>query len=98
MQKLFDELRVSNTNTYIVDEHNNEINTKQVDSGYWSLGFDRDGSCFEMFKITRERAKQYITDFGEFKLSDADITDLDNARYYWNENMHDSGILHIHKT
>ena len=51
-----------------------------------------------MFKITRERAKQYITDFGEYKLSDADITDFDNARYYWNENMHDSGILHIHKT
>ena len=96
MQELFNELRVSNTNTYIVDSNNNEINTKQVDSGYWALAFDRDGSCFEMYKVTREYAKDSITDFGHYKLTDAHITDFANARYYWNENMCDTGILHIH--
>ena len=93
---MFEELRVSNTSTHIVDEHNTTISTKQVSTGYWGLGFDRDGQCFEMYKITRERAKDWITDFGEYKLADAHITDFENARYYWNENMCDGGILRIH--
>jgi hypothetical protein len=96
MQKLFDELRVSNTNTYIVDANCTEINTKQVGTGYWLLGFDRDGTCFEMCNISRHNAKDIITDFGETKLCDVEIVNYVGARYYYNENSADTGILHIH--
>ena len=50
-----------------------------------------------MSKISKESAKDSITGFGEYKVSDADITDFDGARYYYNENMPDSGALNIKK-
>ena len=30
------------------------------------LGYDRDGSCFEMNKISKESAKDSITGYGEY--------------------------------
>ena len=95
MQNMFDELRIDD-NTYIED-NGKEITLADVGTGYWLLGYDRDGSCFEMSKMSQEQAKDSITGFGEYKVSDADITDFDGARYYWNENMADSGVLHIKK-
>ena len=94
MKNLLQELRVSNTDTYIVD-NNKEITTKQIGKGYWVLGFDRDGTCFEMYRTSREHAKDFITDYGATKLQDVEITDYVGARYYWNENSADSGILRV---
>ena len=93
MQNMFDELRVDD-NTNIMDG-NKELALDEVGPGFYSLGYDRDGSCFEMNKISKERAKDSITGYGEYKVADADITDFNGARYYYNENMPDSGILHI---
>ena len=95
MKNLLQELRVSNTDTYILDANNTEITTKQIGKGYWLLGFDRDGTCFEMCNISRDNAKDIITDFGETKLRDVEITDYVGARYYFNENTADSGILRV---
>jgi len=95
MQNMFNELGVSD-NTYITDG-NKELTLDEVGPGFWLLGFDRGGSCFEMSKMSREEAKDNITGYGEYKVADADITDLNGARYYWNENMPDTGVLHIKK-
>lgn len=96
MQKMFDELRVDD-NTNIMDG-NKELALDEVGPGFYSLGYDRDGSCFEMNKISKESAKDSITGYGEYKVADADITDFNGARYYYNENMPDSGVLNIKKT
>ena len=40
-----------------------------------------------MNKISKESAKDSITGYGEYKVVDADITDFNGARYYYNENM-----------
>ncbi len=93
MQDMFKELRIDD-NTYISDG-NKELTPAEVGSGFWSLGYDRSGSCFEMSKISKEHAKNNITGSGEYKVADADITDFGGARYYYNENMPDSGVLNI---
>ena len=95
MKQLLQELRVSNADTHIVDSNNKQITTKQIGKGYWLLGFDRDGTCFEMCSVSRQNAKDSITDFGTYSLSDLEITDYAGARYYWNENAHDTGLLRV---
>ena len=94
MQYLED-IRVSDENTYITDG-DKELSTTQIGTGFWLLGFDRDGSCFEMTKISRSRAKDIMFDYGNYKLKDLDVTDFGVATYYWNEEMHDGGILKVH--
>ena len=89
-----EEVRVDD-NTYITDGEQ-ELSTTQIGTGFWLLGFDRDGSCFEMTKISRATAKDYMFDYGNYKLKDLDVTDFGVATYYWNEEMHDSGILKVH--
>ena len=93
MQSMFNELRIDD-NTHITDG-GKELTPADVDSGFWLLGYDRSGSCFEMSKTSKENAKDSITGHGEYKVADADITDFNGARYYWNENMSDTGVLHI---
>ena len=93
MQNMFNELRIDD-NTNIMDG-NKKLALDEVGPGFYLLGYDRDGSCFEMNKISKERAKDSITGYGEYKVADADITDFNGARYYYNENMPDSGILNI---
>ena len=92
MQNILQEVRVDN-NTYITYEHNTEITTAQIGKGFWLLGFDRDGTCFEMTKISRKLAKDIMFDYGNYKLKDLDVTDFGNARYYWNEERADTGVL-----
>jgi len=89
-----EEVRVDN-NTYITDGEQ-ELTTADIGKGFWLLGFDRDGSCFEMTKISRARAKDFMFDYGNYKLKDLDVTDFGVATYYWNEEMHDGGILKVH--
>ena len=96
MQHYLEDIRVSDEDTYITDEHNNVITTAEISSGFWSLGFDRDGTCFEMTKISRRMAKDIMFDYGSYKLKDLDITDFGDARYYWNEETCDSGVLLVH--
>ena len=67
-----------------------------VGKGFWLLGFDRDGTCFEMCKISRSRAKEIMFDYGAYKLKDLDVTDFGDARYYYNEESADTGILLVH--
>lgn len=95
MKKVFNEIGVS-TDTYITDAQGNELAMKDVSKGFWVCGFDRDGSCFEMFEVSRDTARVYLR-LGECEngLDDLDITDFDDARYYWNENAHDTGVLKI---
>ena len=93
MQNMFNELRIDD-NTNIMDG-NKELALDEVGRGFYLLGFDRDGTCFEMTKISRSKAKDYLFDYGAYKLKDLDITDFNGARYYYNENMPDSGILNI---
>jgi len=94
MQGIFKELGIDK-DTYVLDGLK-EIPLSQVGPGYWLLGFDRDGSCFEISKEeSPQDAKDSITNYGKYKVSDADITDFAGARYYWNENMPDTGVLHI---
>jgi hypothetical protein len=88
------EVRV-NDNTYITDGAA-ELTTAEVGTGFWLLGFDRQGTCFEMTKISRARAKECLFDYGTYSLKDCDITDFGVATYYWNEEMHDGGILKVH--
>ena len=92
MQNILEEVRVDN-NTYITDGKT-ELTTADIGKGFWLLGFDRDGTCFEMTKISK--AKDYLFDYGAYKLKDLDITDFGDARYYWNENDADSGVLLVH--
>ena len=88
------EVRVDN-NTYILDGEQ-ELKTADIGTGFWLLGFDRDGTCFEMTKISRARAKQVMFDYGNLSLKDYDITDFGVATYYWNSELHDGGILKVH--
>jgi hypothetical protein len=90
-----EEVRVDDNNTYITDG-GKELTTADIGTGFWLLGFDRDGSCFEMTKISRARAKDFMFDYGNYKLKDLDVTDFGTATYYWNEEMHDGGILKVH--
>jgi len=94
MQKVFNNIRVDN-NTHITDG-DTELTTAQVSKGFWLCGFDRAGSCFEMTKISRARAKECLFDYGTYALKDCDITDFDCATYYWHEEMADGGILRVH--
>ena len=89
-----EEVRVDD-NTYITDGEQ-ELSTTQIGTGFWLLGFDRDGSCFEMTKISRATAKDYMFDYGNYSLKDLDITDFGVATYYWNAELHDGGILKVH--
>ena len=93
MQSMFNDLRIDD-DTYIMDG-NKELTLDEVGPGFYLLGYDRDGRCFEMSKTSKENAKDNITGYGEYKVSDADITDFDGARYYYNDNMSDGGVLHI---
>lgn len=95
LQNILLELAVSN-NTYILDADNVEITAKQIDTGYWGLGYDRDGTCFEMCKINRDTAKDWLQfDDADFNFKDLYIDDFGTARYYWNENACDTGVLHV---
>ena len=88
------EVRVDD-NTHITDGEQ-ELSTTQIGTGFWLLGFDRDGTCFEMTKISRARAKEVMFDYGNLSLKDYDITDFGVATYYWNSELHDGGILKVH--
>ena len=88
------EVRVDD-NTHITDG-GQELTTADIGTGFWLLGFDRDGTCFEMTKISRSRAKQVMFDYGNLSLKDYDITDFGVATYYWNSELHDGGILKVH--
>tara|TARA_B100000902_G_C27262189_1_gene891450 strand:+ start:192 stop:485 length:294 start_codon:yes stop_codon:yes gene_type:complete len=96
MQNILQELRVSNAGTYILDADNKEITTKQINTGYWVLAYDRDGTCFEMYKINRDKAKDYLEfNDADFNFKNLDITDFGTARYYWTENACDTGVLRV---
>ena len=60
-------IRVSDENTYITDG-DKELSATQIGTGFWLLGFDRDGTCFEMTKISRASAKDFMFDYGNYKL------------------------------
>jgi len=94
MQYLED-IRVSDKNTHITDGEQ-ELSTTQIGTGFWLLGFDRDGTCFEMTKISRAAAKDFMFDYGNYKLKDLAVTDFGTATYYWNAEQHDGGILKVH--
>ena len=96
MQHYLEDIRVSDEDTYITDEHNNVITTADVGSGFWLCGFDRDGTCFEMTKISRSTAKDYMFDYGAYSLKDLTVTDFGDAVYYYNEETCDGGILLVH--
>jgi len=49
-----------------------------------------------MTKISRSMAKDFMFDYGNYKLKDLDVTDLGTATYYWNEETCDGGILKVH--
>ena len=55
-----------------------------------------DGTCFEMTKISRSTAKDYMFDYGAYSLKDLTITDFGDAVYYYNEETCDGGILLVH--
>ena len=93
MQSMFNDLRIDD-DTYISDG-NKELTPAEVGPGFYLLGYDRSGRCFEMSKTSQQNAKDNITGYGEYKVSDADITDFDGARYYYNDNMPDGGVLNI---
>ena len=88
------EVRVDG-DTHITDG-GQELTTADIGTGFWLLGFDRSGTCFEMTKISRSRAKQVMFDYGNLSLKDYDITDFGAATYYWNSELHDGGILKVH--
>ena len=92
-KNMFNDLRIDD-DTHIMDG-NKELTLDEVGPGFYLLGYDRDGRCFEMSKTSKENAKDNITGYGEYKVSDADITDFDGARYYYNDNMSDGGVLNI---
>lgn len=94
MQKILQEVRVT-ADTYILDG-DAEITTADIGKGYWLLGFDRGGDCFEMSKIDRKRAKNILNDGDALVNGELDITDLDTATYYYNCNCSDMGVLIVH--
>ena len=81
MQHYLEDIRVSDENTYITDG-DKELTTAEIGSGFWSCGFDRDGTCFEMTKISRSTAKDYMFDYGAYSLKDLTVTDFGDAVYY----------------
>ena len=93
---IFEDINVD-SNTYIVDGKQ-ELQLADVSKrkGFWLLGYDRDGTCFEMTKISRRMAKDIMFDYGSYKLKDLTVTDFGDARYYWNEETCDSGVLLVH--
>ena len=72
------------------------VTTAEIGAGFWSCGFDRDGVCFEMTKISRSTAKDYMFDYGAYSLKDLTVTDFGDAVYYYNEETCDGGILLVH--
>ena len=90
MLQIYEEINVDN-NTYIVDG-NKELTLEQVGSGYWMLGFDRDGTCFEMYKT--ERSSGAVIDI--LRDADLEVYEHGDCTYYWTENIHDSSILYVH--
>ena len=95
MQHYLEDIRVSDEDTYITDG-GKELTTAEISSGFWSCGFDRDGTCFEMNKISRSTAKDYMFDYGAYSLKDLTVTDFSDAVYYYNEETCDGGILLVH--
>ncbi len=95
MQHYLEDIRVSDEETYITDG-DKELTTAEISSGFWSCGFDRDGTCFEMTKISRATAKDYMFDYGAYSLKDLTVTDFGDAVYYYNEETCDGGILLVH--
>ena len=95
MQHYLEDIRVSDEDTYITDG-GKELTTAEISSGFWSCGFDRDGICFEMTKISRSTAKDYMFDYGAYSLKDLTVTDFGDAVYYYNEETCDGGILLVH--
>ena len=93
---IFEDINVD-SNTYIVDGKE-ELQLADVSKrkGFWLLGYDRDGTCFEMCKINRATAKEYINEGNALINGEVDIADYGDAVYYWNENSADSGILLVH--
>ena len=90
--QIFDDIRVDN-NTYItVKQQEIALEDVHKHSGYWLCGFDRDGTCFEMYKTQRDSfaVKQILQD------ADVEVYEHDNCTYYWTENAHDSSILFVH--
>jgi len=67
---------------------------EKLGKGIFGLGFDRDGTCFEICEIDKQGARDWL-DLDRTKFSDLDITDFGDARYYWSENAHDGGVLII---
>ena len=90
MLQIYEEINVDN-NTYVLDG-NKEITLADVSSGYWMLGYDRDGTCFEMCKIDSEHfaVKDILQD------SELEVYEHGDCTYYWTENIHDSSILFVH--
>jgi len=68
---------------------------EKLGKGIFGLGFDRDGSCFEIFEINKQEARDMLELNDGTKFSNLDITDFGDARYYWSENTHDGGVLII---
>ena len=93
---IFEDINVD-SNTYIVDG-NKELQLADVSKrkGFWLLGYDRDGTCFEMSKISRATAKEIMFDYGNYSLKDFEIAEYSDSTYYWNEDSCDTGILLVH--
>jgi len=66
----------------------------KLGKGIFGLGFDRDGTCFEICELGRQEAKDWL-DLDRTNFSDLAITDFGDARYYWSENSCDTGVLII---
>jgi len=89
---IFEDINV-NSNTYVLDG-NKEIALADVSKlkGYWMLGYDRDGTCFEMYKVDSEHfaLKDILQD------SELEVAEYSDSTYYWTENAHDTGVLLVH--
>ena len=87
---IFEDINVDN-NTLVLDG-NKEITLADVSSGYWMLGYDRDGTCFEMYKVDSEHfaLKDILQD------SELEVAEYSDSTYYWTENSCDTGILLVH--
>lgn len=88
--QIFEGINVDN-NTYITDGAE-QLTLEQVGSGYWQLGYDRDGTCFEMCKTERDSFAviEILRD------ADLEVYEHGDCTYYWTENIHDSSILYVH--
>ena len=84
---IFEEINVNN-NTLVLDG-NKEITLADVSTGYWILGYERDGTCFEMYKADSEHftVKDILQD------KDVEVYEHEDCTYYWTENIHDSSLL-----